>query len=109
MQDKIGVELLKEIGFRAQVLGFVPQEYVEPIATFIETTSVENPDRLVATIDKMVSMYNGDPSAHQLLRRLMENESNKTNGVHEKMFRSPAIYKWTKKNHDFLVQRILKK
>jgi len=88
--------------FKAEVLGYLPEEYVEPAVKVIES---QNPGEMGKKINEILPKFSGIAGSF-LLRRLMTmgNENVKLATI-----RSEEVNKWIKAHQDELNAAVFKK
>lgn len=94
----------QEVLIKAEVLGYLPEEYVEPAAQLIEEASkTQELDELVATIDDILPKFT-DFAADSLFRRLLFKGN--IQKVKNAIFNSKEVAAWVKRNRDRLMASI---
>lgn len=92
---------------KAEVLGYIPEERLDSIgAGLIEKVARENPERLAATIEDLVSFHEDSSAIPWLFRHLMTKSDNKVKGA---LMKSAAVTSWISKNAAILHEAILQK
>lgn len=87
-------DIPEEVIGRAQVLGYMPDEYTDPVFNSIRECSESGHDELVAKIDEVVPKFSNMALVY-VFRRLMLEGGEK---VKVAMFHSREVTKWVKAN-----------
>lgn len=81
--------------FKAEVLGYMPEDRLNSIGLTLIEKARENPKRLAATIEEVVSKHEDSPAITWLFRHLFTGPND---AVKTALLRSPAVNRWIKKN-----------
>lgn len=93
----------EEVLFKAEVLGHLPEEYVEPAAKLIEESSkTQDIDELAATIDEILPKFT-DFATDFLFRRLLKGGNER---IKNAVLRSRLVNAWIKRNREMLIASI---